>query len=55
MKYAPFHYFVNGGKATVEGQGETEMAGAYVSDDALALDLHMLEQFGLEPPEYVKH
>ena len=55
MQYAPFHYFVNGGKAMVEGQGEAEMAEAYVGDDALELDLHMLERFGLEPPEYVRH
>jgi uncharacterized protein (DUF362 family) len=54
MRYAPFHYFVNGGKAAVEGQGEVEMAEVYVGDDALELDLHVLEQFGLEAPEYVR-
>ena len=55
MQYAPFHCFVNGGKAMVEGQGEAVMPKVYVGDDALELDLHMLGRFSLEPPEYVKH
>ena len=55
MRYVPFHYFVNGGKAVVEGQGEAEMAEVYIGDDALELDLHVLGRFGLEPPEYVRH
>jgi hypothetical protein len=45
---------VNGGKAVIEWQGEIEMAQVYVGDDALELDLHILGQFGLEPPEYVR-
>jgi uncharacterized protein (DUF362 family) len=53
-RYAPFHYFVNGGKAVVEGQGEADMAEVYVGDDALELDVHMLGRFGIEPPEYVR-
>jgi hypothetical protein len=54
MQYAPFHYFVNGGKAAVEGQDEIERAEVYVGDDALELDLHVLERFDLEAPEYVR-
>lgn len=54
MQYAPFHYFVNGGKAAVEGQGEAGLAEVYIGDDALELDLHMLGRLGLEPPEYVR-
>jgi uncharacterized protein (DUF362 family) len=54
MQYAPFHYFVNGGKAVVEGQGEIELTEVCIGDNALELDLHMLGRFGLEPPEYVR-
>lgn len=54
MQYAPFHYFVNGGRAVVEGQGEAEISEVYVGDDALELDLHMLGRFGIEPPEYIR-
>ena len=54
MKYAPFHFFVNGGKVMIEGQDEMEMQEVLVGDNALELDLHLLKHFHLEAPDYVK-
>jgi uncharacterized protein (DUF362 family) len=54
MTYAPFGFFVNGGKALFEGQGEIELDEILVGDDALELDRVVLERFNIDPPEYVK-
>lgn len=43
MKFAPFGFFVNGGKMMIEGQGEMEMPEIIVSDNALELDWHLLK------------
>jgi uncharacterized protein (DUF362 family) len=53
MAYAPFGFFVNGGRATFEDQGEIELPQILVGDDALELDQLVLERFGLESPEYI--
>ena len=53
MVYAPFGFFVNGGRAMFEDQGEIELPEILVGDDALELDQLVLERFGLEPPEYI--
>jgi uncharacterized protein (DUF362 family) len=53
MAYAPFGFFVNGGRAVFEDQGEIELPEILVGDDALELDQLMLKQFDLESPEYI--
>jgi len=52
MTYAPFEFFINGGKAIIEGQGEFELP-VLVGDDGLELDRYLLKQFNLEEPEYI--
>ena len=53
MAYAPFHFFINGGKVMIEGQGEMEMQEVFVGDNALELDQYFLKRFHLEMPEYI--
>lgn len=53
MVYAPFGFFVNGGKAMFDSRGEIKLPETLVGDDALALDQFMLKRFDLEPPEYI--
>jgi uncharacterized protein (DUF362 family) len=54
MAYAPFEFFINGGRAMFEGQGEIELPQVLVGDDALELDRFVLEQFGIDPPGYIE-
>jgi hypothetical protein len=54
MAYAPFHFFVNGGKAMFEDRGEIDLKETFVSDDALELDQFVLAKFGIEPPDYIR-
>ena len=54
MEYAPFHYYVNGGRALIEGRGEFELEPFLVGDDAVELDAHILDVYGLDPPEYIE-
>jgi uncharacterized protein (DUF362 family) len=54
MAYAPFGFFVNGGKAMFENRGEADLPEILVSNDALELDQFLLERFGLERPEYIR-
>jgi uncharacterized protein (DUF362 family) len=54
MAYAPFGFFVNGGRAMFEEQGEIELPQTLVGDDALELDRFVLKQFGVDPPEYIE-
>ena len=54
MAYAPFGFFVNGGKAMFEDRGEIEMDRILVGDDGLELDRFVLEQFDIDPPGYVQ-
>ncbi len=51
--YAPFSFFVNGGKAMVEGRGELVLREVLVGTDALELDRYMLTHLDIEPPEYL--
>lgn len=53
MAYAPFDFFVNGGRAMIEGRGEIELPEFCVGNDALELDRFVLERLGLKPPEYM--
>ena len=53
MSYAPFGFFINGGKMMIEGQGEMEAAEVLIGDNALELDLYQLRQLNLEIPEYL--
>jgi hypothetical protein len=54
MKYSPFHFFINGGKAMIEGRGEMELPEVLIGDNALELDQYFLKQFHLEVPEYIE-
>jgi len=54
MQYAPFGFFMNGGKIMIDGQGEMEMQEVLIGYDALELDWHLLKQFNLEIPEYIE-
>lgn len=54
MAYAPFHFFVNGGKAMFEDRGEIDLEETLVSDDALELDQFMLDKFGIDSPDYLR-
>jgi uncharacterized protein (DUF362 family) len=54
MAYAPFGFFVNGGRAMFEGRGEIEMPQIFVGNDALELDRFVLDQFGIDLPEYIE-
>lgn len=54
MKYAPFHFFINGGTVMIEGQGEMEMQEILIGDNALELDWHFLQRFNLDVPEYIE-
>ncbi len=54
MAFAPFGFFVNGGKAVFADRGEVNLGEVLVGDDALELDQFVLGQFGLEPPKYIK-
>jgi uncharacterized protein (DUF362 family) len=53
MEYAPFGFFINGGRVMIEGQGEMDGQVVLVGDNALELDRHLLNQFKLETPEYI--
>lgn len=60
MDYAPFGFFVNGGKAMFEDRGEVDLGevlirrGVLIARDALELDRFVLKQLGLEPPDYMR-
>jgi len=54
MAYAPFRFFVNGGKAMFEDRGELALNETFVGDDALELDQFVLDKFGIEPPAYIR-
>ncbi len=52
MRYAPFKFFINGGKAVIEERGEFELP-ILVGSNGLELDRYLLKQFNLEEPEYI--
>jgi uncharacterized protein (DUF362 family) len=54
MAYAPFQFFVNGGKAMFEDRGEIELSQILVGDDGLELDRFVLEQFSIDSPAYIE-
>jgi hypothetical protein len=54
MAYAPFEFFVNGGRAMIEDRGEIDLPEILVGTDAIELDQLMLAQFGLGRPEYIR-
>ncbi len=54
-KYAPFHFSINGGLAMDEERGEFMIPEILVGDDALELDMHVVEKyFSIEMPEYIE-
>jgi uncharacterized protein (DUF362 family) len=54
MKYAPFGFYVNGGKAMFDTPGEIVMENTFLGNDALELDSHILKLYGISPPEYIR-
>ena len=54
MDYAPFGFFINGGKAIFEKRGEVDLNEILLADDALELDQFVLNRFDLEPPDYIR-
>lgn len=53
-KHAPFHFYINGGTAYDEQKGSFEIDRILVGDDAVELDLLMLERyFNTDLPEYL--
>ena len=54
MKYAPFSFFVNGGRAMFEHRGEVDFGEILIGDNALELDQFVLKKFGIAPPDYIK-
>lgn len=55
MKYTPFDFFINGGLAMDEKEGEFEISEMLVGDNGLELDLFVLEKyFDIETPDYMK-
>ena len=54
MAYAPFSFFINGGKAMFEDLGEVDLGEVLIGRDALELDRFVLKQLGLDPPDYIR-
>lgn len=56
QSYSPFYFFINGGLAMVEEKGEFRFENILVGDDAVELDLYILQNYfqGFEIPEYLR-
>jgi hypothetical protein len=54
MQYAPFHFFVNGGRYMLEERGEGEWDEILIGDDALEMDWYTLQKFHLTAPDYLR-
>jgi uncharacterized protein (DUF362 family) len=54
QRFAPFHFFVNGGPLAVEGSSLDSLGKYLVSDDGLELDRYVLGELGLEVPAYIE-
>jgi len=53
-KCCPFDFYINGGLAMDEEKGEFQIPEIIVGDDALELDLYIIEKyFGIDKPEYI--
>jgi uncharacterized protein (DUF362 family) len=52
--YAPFDFFVNGGKIVIEGREEGNLGEILVGDGAIELDHYVLKKFNVAPPEYIR-
>jgi len=52
--FAPFQYFINGGRSLIEGDHELTLEDIYVGNDAVELDLFLIHKFKLEVPEYLR-
>ncbi|MFZ5354865.1 MAG: DUF362 domain-containing protein [Bacillota bacterium] len=54
MEYAPFHLFINGGKAMQENYGEFDFDAILVGDNGLELDKYIADNiFKIERPDYI--
>ncbi|MDR3598451.1 DUF362 domain-containing protein [Clostridium sp.] len=56
QNYSPFSFFINGGLAMDENEGEFMYEETLIGNDGIELDLHVLEKYYgyLETPEYLK-
>ena len=56
QKYSPFNYYINGGQAMNENIGEFEFENILIGDNALDLDLYVLNNIftDVEVPDYIK-
>lgn len=55
QKHAPFHFYINGGTAYDEEKGSFEIDRIFMGDDAVELDLLVLERyFNADLPEYLR-
>jgi uncharacterized protein (DUF362 family) len=54
-EYAPFNFYVNGGKAMFETLGEIDLEETLIGNDAMELDCLILKKFKLQPPEYISN
>lgn len=54
MNYAPFHIFINGGKAMNENIGEFEFESILTANNGIELDKYVIDNiFYIERPEYI--
>jgi len=53
MQYAPFHFFVNGGRYILEDRGEGEWDEILVGDNAIEMDIAVCQKFSVMYPEYL--
>jgi hypothetical protein len=56
QEYSPFSFFINGGIAMDENNGEFKFNEILVGNNGVELDLHVLKNYYsyLETPEYLK-
>ncbi|OPJ58057.1 DUF362 domain-containing protein [Clostridium oryzae] len=56
QEYCPFDFYINGGVAMEEYTGQFEFEQTFIGDDAIELDMYMLDNFFKrhEVPEYLQ-
>ena len=54
QRYSQFDLYINGGNVLFENRPAASLEGFLMSDDGLCLDVHVLDTFELEYPEYIQ-
>lgn len=54
QRHSQFDLYINGGNVLFENRPSASLDGFLMSDDGLALDVHVLDAFDLEYPEYIQ-